>query len=544
MVKSKKIVLTKLEKSVKKREAKTEKKKAINEKYADLLKEAIAHTWEPDDSIQYILHVGKTNSGKTYNAVQRLKEVGSGIYLAPLRLLAWEIYDKLISEGLNCDLITGEEQIKSGNADFTSSTIEMANYGVKHGVAIIDEALMLGDEQRGHSWLEAILNLKANEIHIILNEETLDLLTKILDLTGRKYEIKKYEMLQKFKFSDTQFNFSKRIPHRGVFVTFSRIGVLINKMKLENLGFNCSVLYGNLPPEVKKRQISDFIEGKTHMMITTDVIGMGINVPCDYIVFLETEKYDGVTNRGLNSVEVKQIAGRTGRYGLSNADAFVSCTSKSGLIYLNKRFYEQTKLDKSFFGLNYEIFSMFDENTTIRERLNLFKDVDFIPEKLKVIIHKESINKYLEIEPHVEKYKFDLKTQWVLLTAPVKYNNQYYFEGAIDKYHRNKILSAPITFETYVDAKGYEDTISAIELYLNLTRNLNHDPDEKLKITERKELLIDNLTKILMDKKLSHKKKCKLCDYMLSLTHPYPYCEKCYQNKVRSSYYEDDYGRW
>src|ERR1035438_6613144 len=117
-------------------------------------------------------------------------------------------------------------------------------------------------------------------------------------------------MLQKFKFSESHFSFSKNMQLKGVFITFSRIDVLINKMKIENLGFECSVLYGNLPPEVKKKQIEDFIEGRTSHLVATDVIGMGLNIPCDYLVFLEIEKYDGVQNRRLNPIEIRQIAGR------------------------------------------------------------------------------------------------------------------------------------------------------------------------------------------------------------------------------------------
>ena len=81
-----------------------------------------------------------------------------------------------------------------------------------------------------------------------------------------------------------------------------------------------------------------------------------------------------------------------------------------------------------------------------------------------------------------------------------------------------------------------ENIISEVELYLNLTRHLTHIPETKIEITKTKETLIDRLTSILMDKKLSHKKKCKLCETMLDLTHPFPYCEDCYESKIAINY--------
>ena len=521
--------------------------KAIHAKYSKLFNDTLSQVWESNTGVKYIIHVGKTNSGKTFNAVQKLKESGNGVYLAPLRLLAWEIYEKLNIEGYRCNLVTGEEQVESPNAKLTSSTIEMANYQKEYEVAVIDESFMLGDEDRGKSWLNAILTLKAKEIHIISNHESLNLITRILDLTDRKYEIKKYEMLQKFKFADAPFTLNKRIPKRGVFVTFSRINVLINKMKLEQLGHKASILYGNLPPEVKKKQIADFIDGSTDMLVTTDVIGMGINIPCDYIVFLEIEKYDGKTNRRLTPTEIKQISGRTGRFGIANENCFVSTLKSNELGYIKSNYNVSTDLQRCFFGMSYDIFSSFPEDTTMYNRIKYFNEIDFIPERLKGIIKKESVQKYLDIQGLIDRHEtLDLKTKWVFLTAPVKYNNKNFFEDSVHHYAYHKNLKVPHINNHYTDSKVLEDVISEIELYLNLTRHLNHTPEEKNKIMLDKEVLIERLTAILMDKKLANKKKCKLCDTMISITSPFPNCENCYETKIRSRYsynhrWDDDF---
>lgn len=508
----------------------------IKKEYSQTLKDKLNFDWFSKNNTKYFIHSGKTNSGKTYNSIKRLKEVGSGVYLAPLRLLAWEVYETLNSENYRCDLVTGEEQLTSDNAKITASTIEMMDYSKEHDVVIIDEAFMIGDKDRGKAWLKAILNSKAKEIHIITNEEALGLISELLTLTNRTFEVKNYERLQGFKFADTEFKLSKSIPKRGVFVTFSRINVLLNKVKLQNLGFNVSILYGNLPPEVKKQQISEFIEGKTDFLVTTDVIGMGLNVPCDYLVFLETDKYDGTMNRGLNSIEVKQIAGRTGRYGISSKDAFVSAMTKGQLNYVKSKYDTESKINSAYVGMDYETFCLFPEETSIYLRVRYFKETDFIPESLKKIIHKEDVSKYLEIHRTVEKTELSLKEKWTFLTAPVKKNNLGYFQGCVLKFIRDKFIHIPsVNFNTN-DAMTIEDTISQMELYLNLTRSLPFKEEDKKYILDKKQVLINRLTEIIMSKKLSSKKKCKLCTKMISITSPYAYCNECYEEKVSYQY--------
>lgn len=523
------------------KEKKHAEKKLIHEKYSKLFNETLSSIWQQNTDTDYILHVGKTNSGKTYNAIRRLKEVGNGLYLAPLRLLAWEVYEKLNSDGYSCSLVTGEEEITVPGAQIISSTIEMANYGVRYNVVVIDEAFMIGDRDRGKSWLNAILTINAREVHIILNEEALVLISEILDLTDRGYMVKPYEMLQKFRFSDNPFVFSKNIPKRGVFVTFSRVNVLINKLKLENLGFRVSVLYGNLPPEVKKHQIELFINGETDFLVSTDVIGMGINVPCDYIVFLDIEKFDGIQNRYLTSTEVKQIAGRTGRYNISSDKSFVSATSVKALSYLQKRYSEKILLKKACLGITYEMFQSFGETMRISDRLMFFKEIDFIPSRLKHVIEKESISKYMDICHIIQEKNFDLRTQWHFLTAPIKLNNKTYFNNQVSRYKKKGFIEPPFVQVHYSDAKELEGVISEIELYICLSRNLEHDRAQKEIIIKEKEQLINRLTEILMDRKLAAKKKCKLCTASLDITNPHNYCEDCYENKVRGWGYNSWY---
>ena len=490
---------------------------------------------------RYIIHCGATNSGKTYNALMALKQKETGVYLAPLRLLAWEIYDKLIADGYSCDLITGEEQIVGPQGSrFTSSTIEMLDCNKAYDIAVIDEAFMVGDRERGKAWTKAILDVKAEEVHIIVNPEALQVVQGLLTLTGRKYEVKKYEMLSKFRFAEHPVFFTKSIDKGGVFITFSRVNVLIAKMQFRELGLNAGVLYGNLPPEVKRTQIQGFINGEFDVMVCTDVIGMGLNLPCNYLVFLDIEKYDGVASRQLSPTEVRQIAGRTGRYGLSADDCFVSANGDYKLRRVRELYAIPDNVHKAYVGFDFEMFSSFPVGMSINDRVSAFQNIQFIPEKLRSMVFRESVARYFEIASLVDKKAFTLDVKWILLTAPIKNNNKTYFSSIVAEYARDGIMRIPKTGQLY-DIKEYEDKISEIELYLNLSRSLNHQTNEKVYIREQKELLVNRLSEMLLDKKLAAGKKCKLCSTMLELTYPYPYCGTCYNERVRRRWDDDDF---
>ncbi|MCR5294107.1 MAG: hypothetical protein K6E30_02875, partial [Lachnospiraceae bacterium] len=118
----------------------------------------------------FILHIGPTNSGKTYEAIKALENAGSGVYLGPLRLLAYEQYERINGDGLLCSLLTGEERIPVAGSSITASTIEMADLDRFYMAAVIDEAQMVADSERGGAWTAAILGLLAAEIHICASQ--------------------------------------------------------------------------------------------------------------------------------------------------------------------------------------------------------------------------------------------------------------------------------------------------------------------------------------------------------------------------------------
>lgn len=267
----------------------------------------------PRHHIHYVLHIGETNTGKTFHALERMKAANSGLYLAPLRLLALEVYDKLNAEGLPCSLKTGEEEKEVMGANHISCTVEMFHEKDFYDVIVIDEAQMLADKARGFSWYKAITKANANEVHIIGSKNIKNMLLKLLG--DAEIEIHEYERDIPLEVETKKFNI-KQTKKGDALVCFSRKRVLEVASYLENEGHKVSMIYGSMPPETRKKQIERFISGKTTVIVATDAIGMGLNLPIRRVVFLENIKFDGTRRRRLTSQEVKQIAGRAGRKGI------------------------------------------------------------------------------------------------------------------------------------------------------------------------------------------------------------------------------------
>ncbi|MGN7296982.1 DEAD/DEAH box helicase [Ferdinandcohnia sp. SAFN-114] len=272
-----------------------------------------AYNLSPGRNIQYVLHVGETNTGKTYQAIQRMKEANSGVYLAPLRLLALEIYETLNEEGVPCNLKTGEEEKLVEGANHLSATVEMLREKDFYDVVVIDEAQMISDKDRGFSWYKAITNANAQEVHIICSFHAKWMILQLLgDSNVEVYEYHRDVPLevepQAFRLNQTR--------QGDALVCFSRRRVLETASELQRSGRRVSMIYGSMPPETRKKQIQRFNNGETTVIVATDAIGMGLNLPIRRIVFLENDKFDGTRRRLLTSQEVKQIAGRAGRRGI------------------------------------------------------------------------------------------------------------------------------------------------------------------------------------------------------------------------------------
>jgi ATP-dependent RNA helicase SUPV3L1/SUV3 len=229
-----------------------------------------------------IMHVGPTNSGKTYQALKRLESAKSGWYGGPLRLLAHEIFNKMNNKGIKCNLRTGEEvRVVDINATITSSTIEMFSESALYDVAVIDEIQMLADPQRGYAWTAALLGLKAKEIHLCGEEAAVPLISKIAQELGEEIEVNTYQRLSPLTADSRPLLTYKNIKPGDCVVSFSRRTIFGIKQRIEKeTGLKCALVYGALPPETRSMQAELFNNPDSgyDVIVASDAIGMGLNL--------------------------------------------------------------------------------------------------------------------------------------------------------------------------------------------------------------------------------------------------------------------------
>ena len=275
---------------------------------------------------EIILHVGPTNSGKTHAAMERLKKSSSGVYCSPLRLLAWEISETLNKYGTKCDLVTGQELKRVEDAAHVACTVEMVDVNKVVDCAVIDEIHLIGDDFRGYAFTRALLGTPALEVHLCGDTSCVELIDKICKDTGDKLRIRNYERLSPLYVANEVFSrkrLEQNVEKGDCFVAFSRKAVYALKSEIERrVPLRACVIYGGLPPEARSRQAELFNKPNSgyDLLIASDAIGMGLNLNIRRIIFNELTKFDGVEVRQLTSPEVKQIAGRAGRYKMSYYD--------------------------------------------------------------------------------------------------------------------------------------------------------------------------------------------------------------------------------
>lgn len=264
-------------------------------------------------------YFGPTNSGKTYHALENLcaeyelDSEGIYVYAGPLRMLAFEVYKKLVARygEEEVGFITGEESINP-EARLIAVTTEMAP--MEGASIVLDEAHWIADESRGDHWTQLLVGGKYQCFHIASAEEAAPTLEELM---ADSYQVFKNVYKRRTEIAYEGTITLEDIPKKTAVVCFSKKTVYATAKELSDRGHKVGVLYGALPLATRQQQIDLFISGAYDIIVTTDVIGHGINLPIDNVVFVQTEKFDGVKRRDLRRWETAQIAGRAGRFGLS-----------------------------------------------------------------------------------------------------------------------------------------------------------------------------------------------------------------------------------
>lgn len=488
-----------------------------------------------------IYHMGPTNSGKTYHAIEALVASPKGCYLAPLRLLASELYDTMNTKGAVTTLLTGEEVIEVEGATHYSSTIEMARLNEEFDCCVIDEIQMITDPQRGWAWTRALVNIISPEIHLCGDQSVLDLVKDILKLTGDELEVREYTRMTELKVMGGPIKLS-HMQKSDALIVFSRRKCLKYKNDLEKLGFKVSVVYGRLSPEVRREQARKFDEGETDVMVSTDAIAMGMNLPVKRIVFSTLTKYIDSKEIPIDVSHLKQIAGRAGRFKRFPV-GMVTCLEKveDGIETIREALgatLEQNKM--GMVGPDLDIYSMVNnalvENGLagigLPEFLRLFNTMTFIKPFYCV-----ELKEMIELAEMVE----DIDSNKVLTPAehfgfscaPVNLgliDHVQYFMQIVSQYVAGQsILNQDIDVDS--DNIDYLETgIKCVELYQWLARHFEHNNfvfDEQA-LLHNKGMAIEKLNELLSER--LHK-NCSSCGVKMNPDFNFNICERCFSER-------------
>ncbi len=421
--------------------------------------------------------VGPTNSGKTYNAMLELKQANSGLYLAPLRLLALEGYEELRDSNIEASLITGEEQMINEDAAHICSTIEMIDFNLDVDVAIIDEVQMLDDIDRGWAWVNAIIGCPAKTVIMTGSVNALDAVRKIASYLGEELEIVKHKRKTPLKVMEKHVSLDNLEPSTAL-IAFSRSDVLKLKQRLQKK-YKVSVIYGNLSPEVRRDEAKRFRQRQSDILIATDAIAMGLNLPIKNIIFTTHTKFDGISKRKISVNEIVQIAGRAGRYKIFDC-GFLGATRRDVLSYIKQEFEKPIKTIKPPFAVkinNEQLLSLAShiKTTSLTKILNYFQrnmtfDGPFIAANISSMIEAAKIVDRRE--------NLNLESKYLLAQAPITTKSNIIlqaYEAYIASVLKNRVcrykpsITLPKKQITQKDLLLVEDEVKKISLYLWLS---------------------------------------------------------------------------
>lgn len=482
------------------------------------------------------LVVGPTNSGKTYRAVERMKTAQSSLYLGPLRLLALEIRDRLEDEGFPASLVTGELVEEVEGAKATASTIEMLDFDRAVDVVVIDEVQMMADAQRGCAWVQAILGAPAKEVWMLGAPEALETVQALAQYLQEPLEIVRTERLSPLSVDKAPTALGS-IPPMSAVVAFSRREVLDLATELkEQHGRKVSVIYGALSPEVRREQAEKFRSGEHDVVVATDAISMGLNLPVRRMYFSTATKWNGVEEEPIPSDLTWQIAGRAGRFG-HHDQGHVGALDRHTLNFVQDTLRHRPKgIDEVFrHGPTWPLVSAIASSLSLQSLADILQV--FLKE-FRLGVDKRFISsigeEQLDVAALVDRFQLTLREKLTLSNAPIPL-----IKGEIPD-----IFSRMVRMLEQRDAMGighlaeyHSERASASQLdaeyavkVLTLYCWMHYRFSEAFPDFEEAKHHIDALN-VAISRHLGRAKsrRCRECNTPLRVKHPHPMCDKCFR---------------
>ena len=255
--------------------------------------------------------LGPTNTGKTHLAIETMLSFESGMIGFPLRLLAREVYDKVLKkiDTNKVALITGEEKIIPSEAKYFLCTVESMPIDKHLDFVGVDEIQMCADHERGHIFTDRLLNMRGTKLTMLMGSNTIK---KIISNLDEDIEFINRNRLSKLTYSGHKK--ISRIDRKSAIIAFSAEEVYAIAELIRRQKGGAAIVMGSLSPKTRNAQVELYQSGDVDFLVATDAIGMGINMDLDHVYFSNLKKFDGKKSRRLNLSEIGQIAGRAGRY--------------------------------------------------------------------------------------------------------------------------------------------------------------------------------------------------------------------------------------
>lgn len=466
----------------------------------------------------FILHCGPTNSGKTYQAIEALKAAKSGVYLGPLRLLALEIQDTLMQSGVPCSLLTGEEEDIICDSYHMASTVEKLDTTKRYEVCVIDEAQMISDPERGFAWTRAILGVLSDTIHVCMAPEAMNIVIKLIELCGDTYEVQKHNRRSELIFQGKVLLNADTVEQGDAYIVFSKRKVLQVAADLVKQGVKVSMIYGNLPYSVRKEQVKRFINGDTDVVVSTNAIGMGINLPVRRIVFLEDKRFNGVEVAPLSTEDVKQIAGRAGRNEETGYVATILDNGEMIESLLNSRVCD---IQKAYLGFSDTIISI---DAPLPDILRVWRTIN-TPD----MFTKMDIDRYIAMDESVY-VDVTKKQKLKMISIPFDERNEILFEqwkGYCFAFEKGDVQLARPSLQGE-DLQNLEDYYQGLDLWYSFSKNFGYEIDMEW-LRKEKSDISEKIDEVLVKDTVLFQKKCMCCGRPMHWSNPYKTCFNCFK---------------
>ena len=471
----------------------------------------------------FVVHIGGTNTGKTYAGFQRLIRARTGVYLAPLRLLALEAQELLLDQGVACSLTTGEEEDRQEGDTHVAATAEKLDLSQEYEAAVIDECQMIADPERGYAWTRAILGVRAPEVHLCAAPEAKGLLLRIIQSCGDSYEVIEHKRKTPLICMNRTVDYDQIRPGDAL-ITFSKVGVLSVAEDLRSRGKEPAIIYGALPYATRRKQVEGFLSGRMEYVVSTDAIGMGLNLPIRRIIFMDSEKFDGHERRPLKPEEIQQIAGRAGRYGMYDK-GFVGAMEDLNLI--------RAGLETVVPPLQYAVVGFSDLITSVDfDLLEVLEVWNRMPTPDPYI--KLDISRYITIISRLREAGFSLTREQELRAANIPFDetdpalNELFFRfmrtwAAGEELHRPALAEKQTAFTL----PELEQHYRMLDLYFSFAKAFQC-PVDRDGLYEERARTADEINQILLYNLRNNIRFCAKCGRALPLHHRGRLCNACF----------------